>query len=248
MIQRPIRNLSTLDAVSDSATAEFIVAGDPVAGGQNGFLGVGSDPLHSLRFEQWNDTGKLGFTHGGVADYTFGPLVEPEGPSLDSPTEFVHLVYQYDTDAGRMDLYIDGVLAGSNTAAPGFELPSGLGQLGNNGALNEGMVGEIARVTVYDELLTPEVIASHANAWLGPDDLGGPIITILTKTPLGDDASVSFTWNSRPSATYIVERSEDLETWFELTDNHPSGGATTTFQETISDDGVPVRFYRVTAN
>ena len=235
-------------AVFDSATAEFIVTGDPVAGGQNGFLGVGADPIYNLRFEQWNDTGKLGFTHGGVADYTFGPLEEPEGPSLESPTEFVHLVYQYDSATGRMDLYIDGVLAGFNASAPGFELPSGLGQLGNNGGLSEGMIGEIARVTVYDEMLTPEAIASHANAWLGPDDLDGPLITTISKVASGDDALVSFTWTSRPATTYIVERSDDLVTWFELDDSHPSGGATTTFEETITDDNVPVRYYRVTAN
>jgi len=235
-------------AVSESATAEFILMGDPIAGGQNGFLGVGADPLYSLRFEQWDDTGKLGFTHGGVADYTFGPLEVPEGPSLDSPTEFVHLVYQFDADTGRMDLYIDGVFAGFNAAASGFELPSGVGQLGNNPGLDEGMVGEIARVTVYDQLLTPEEIASHANAWLGPDDLSGPIITTISKTPSGNNSLVSFTWNSRPAVSYVVERSSDLEIWFELDDSLPSGGATTTFQETIPNDEAPFRYYRVTEN
>ena len=50
-------------AISGSSTIEFIVSGDPVAGGQNGFLAVGSNGTHSLRYEQWNDTGALGFTH-----------------------------------------------------------------------------------------------------------------------------------------------------------------------------------------
>ncbi|MFT6862843.1 MAG: hypothetical protein ACJAVK_001403, partial [Akkermansiaceae bacterium] len=50
-------------AISGDATFEFIVSGDPVGGGQNGFLAVGtSDAANSLRYEQWNDTGQLGFT------------------------------------------------------------------------------------------------------------------------------------------------------------------------------------------
>jgi hypothetical protein len=44
-------------AVSGSSTIEFILKGDPVAGGQAGYLAVGSNSLFSLRYEQWYDTG-----------------------------------------------------------------------------------------------------------------------------------------------------------------------------------------------
>ena len=82
----------------------------------------------------------------------------------------------------------------------------------------------------------------------GPDDLAPPLITSISIVPSGIDAIVSFTWNSRPAVTYLVERSDDLETWFELDDSKASGGATTTFEENIAGDTVPKRFYRVTEN
>jgi hypothetical protein len=94
-------------AVSGESTFEFIVEGDPVAGGRDGYLAVGSNSSSSLRYEQWSDTGQLGFTQGGVADYTFSPLVL-------SPTEATHVTYVWDGD-GRMDLYLDGTLVGQNT-------------------------------------------------------------------------------------------------------------------------------------
>ena len=55
-------------AVSGESTFEFIVEGDPVAGGRDGYLAVGSNSSSSLRYEQWSDTGQLGFTQSGVAD------------------------------------------------------------------------------------------------------------------------------------------------------------------------------------
>ena len=53
--------------VSGESTFEFIVEGDPVAGGRDGYLAVGSNSSSSLRYEQWSDTGQLGFTQSGVA-------------------------------------------------------------------------------------------------------------------------------------------------------------------------------------
>lgn len=146
-------------ATSGGVTMEFILTGDPVAGGQDGFLAVGSNATFSLRYEQWNDTGQLGFTHGGVFDYLFTPAaLSPEAPT--------HLAYLWDGNV--MSLYLDGALAGTANA-PGFVMPTGVGSLGNNAALSEGMVGTIDRVTVYDSALTPGDIAAHANAWLVPE-------------------------------------------------------------------------------
>jgi len=146
-------------AVSGDATIEFIVSGDPVAGERNGFLGRGEDTTFSLRYEQWDDTGQLGFTHGGVADYVFDPpLASPEVPT--------HVTYRFDSAAENMDIFLNGGLAGS-VSAPGFAMPSGPGLIGNvqlDGG--EGMVGTIDRITVYDSALDPAVIGSHAAAFV----------------------------------------------------------------------------------
>jgi hypothetical protein len=160
-------------SISGSATMEFIVAGDAAAGGRDGFLGVGSNATFSLRYEQWDDTGQLGFTHGGVADYTFDPPVT-------SPATQTHIAYQWHEPTSTMSMYIDGSLAGTATAS-GFEMPTGAGSLGNSAELSEGMLGTIDRVTVYNSALDPAFITAHAAAWLMPEtdpyiplDLPGP--------------------------------------------------------------------------
>lgn len=157
-------------AVSDDATIEFIVSGDPVAGERNGYLGAGENSTFSLRYEQWDDTGQLGFTHGGVADYVFDP-------PIDSPTVPTHVTYRYDSVAENMDVYLNGGLAGS-LAAPGFEMPSGAGFIGNVSADGgEGTLGTFDRITVYDSAIDPSIIGSHAAAFV-PEPSGMLLIMI----------------------------------------------------------------------
>ena len=99
-------------AISGDATFEFILEGDPVGGGQDGFLAVGENSVNSLRYEQWDDTGQLGFTRGGVADNLFTPT--GDAALVLSPTEPTHVTYRWQDAAQRMELYIDGGLAGSS--------------------------------------------------------------------------------------------------------------------------------------
>jgi hypothetical protein len=147
-------------AVSGSSTIEFILSGDPVAGGQDGFLAVGSNGTWNLRYEQWDDTGQLGFTHLGVADYLFTPsVVSPEDPT--------HVAYQFDSTSSTMNVFINGDLAGTGSA-PGYEMPTGAGFLGaKNEAGDEGMLGTFYRVTVYDSAVDAAVIKSHSDAFGG---------------------------------------------------------------------------------
>ena len=160
--------------VSGESTCEFIVEGDPAAGGRDGFLAVGSNSSSSLRYEQWDDSGQLGFTQSGVADYTFSPLVL-------SPTEATHVAYVWDGD-GRMDLYLDGTLVGQNAAvASSFGMPTGAGFLGNNAARGEGMIGTIHRVTVYNEALSSDDIVRHSNAY--NEVLEPPVIESFSASP-----------------------------------------------------------------
>lgn len=159
---------------ADAVTIEFVLEGDPVAGGPDGYLAVGANSSSNLRYEQWRNTGQLGFTQLGVADYLFSPLVV-------SPTEPTHITYVWDGD-GRMQLYLDGVLAGENTqAGDGFTMPTGSGLLGNNSRNSEGMVGTIHRVTVYDEALDATTIRRHADAYNGITY--PPVINAFTATP-----------------------------------------------------------------
>jgi len=65
--------------------------------------------------------------------------------------------------------------------------------------------------------------------------------------------SVTFAWNSRPKADYIVEYSTDLENWEELDDGFASQGETTSFTHEFVPDfpnliGTERLYYRVTEN
>jgi hypothetical protein len=160
--------------VSGASTCEFIVEGNPTTGGRDGFLAVGSNSSSSLRYEQWDDSGQLGFTQSGVADYSFSPLVL-------SPTEATHVAYVWDGD-GRMDLYLDGTQVGQNTGvASSFGMPRGAGSLGNNAGGTEGMVGTIHRVTVYNQALSSDDILRHSNAY--NEVLEPPVIESFTASP-----------------------------------------------------------------
>ncbi|MDB4519147.1 CotH kinase family protein [Akkermansiaceae bacterium] len=160
--------------VSGASTCEFIVEGNPTTGGRDGFLAVGSNSSSSLRYEQWDDSGQLGFTQSGVADYSFSPLVL-------SPTEATHVAYVWDGD-GRMDLYLDGTQVGQNTGvASSFGMPRGEGSLGNNAGGTEGMVGTIHRVTVYNQALSSDDILRHSNAY--NEVLEPPVIESFTASP-----------------------------------------------------------------
>jgi len=147
-----------------------------------------------------------------------------------------------------MELYLNGVLSGVNAAAPGFEMPTGAGHLGNNAGLTEGMLGVMERVTVYNEAISPEDILAHANAWLGSDMTEPFVFTeiLVTVDPGTDVATVTLTWNSRPATRYKVEFSDDLIGWQEIDDSYPSGGETTEFTHIFgSASGILHRYYRV---
>ena len=150
-----------------SATFEFIVEGDPDVD-RAAYLAVGENTPSNLRYEQWDDTGQLGFTRLGLADYLFNP--EGDNPDLlASPRERTHVTYAWNADIERMSLFVDGLLAG--TVDGSFEMPTGAGFLGSNPSGTESMSGTIYRVTTYNELLSPETIQSHASAWLGGPDI-----------------------------------------------------------------------------
>ncbi len=153
--------------ITDSATFEFIVEGDPEVD-RAAYLAVGENTPSNLRYEQWDDTGQLGFTRLGLADYLFNP--EGDNPDLlASPRERTHVTYAWNADIERMSLFVDGVLAG--TVDGSFEMPTGSGFLGSNPSGAESMSGTIYRVTTYNDLLSPETIQSHASAWLGGPDI-----------------------------------------------------------------------------
>ena len=132
---------------SNDATVEFIVTGNPSFGNGSAFLAVGANSTSSLRYEQFSDTGQLGFTQGGVADYLFTPGV----PSPQAP---VHIAYVWQSASRTMRLYLNGSFAGSSAGvSAAFAMPTGQGWIGGNASSTETMAGTVFRVTVYDDVI-----------------------------------------------------------------------------------------------
>ncbi len=147
-------------ATSGDVTMEFILEGDPGAG-VSSFLAVGTgNPKSRLVYESWSDTGQLGFTQGGVADYLFSPAV----PSPATPN---HVAFVWDPAVLTMKVYVNGGLAGTTTGVDAaFAMPTGAGFLGGaNASADEAMKGTIHRVTVYDQVVPASVIKRHASAF-----------------------------------------------------------------------------------
>jgi hypothetical protein len=214
-------------ANSGDATMEFVLTGDPVAGGPNGYLAVGTNTSSNLRYEQWSDTGQLGFTQLGVADYLFSP-------AAPSPTQPVHIAYVWQAATRTMKLYLNGSVAGTQSGvSAAFAMPYGQGWLGNSGAGNEGMVGTIFRVTVYDDAVSDEVLQRHADAY--NDIVRPPILLSFAATPetIFTPANSALSWNVLNAAA-ISLNGADVTTLPGLT---VSPSMTTVYQLVASNAG-----------
>jgi hypothetical protein len=106
-------------------------------------------PDGALRLDQWEDTGQVGFTKFGTADYLLTPeVVAP----ID---EFIHLAYVADSTSGSIDVYLDGSWAGSN---PNYiPLPR---QMIGGGDAPDAILDE---VVIYDRTLSAHEIQTHYN-------------------------------------------------------------------------------------
>lgn len=186
-------------ATSDDVTMEFILEGDPVATGDSGYLAVGEISSSSLRYDQWQDQRKMGFTQTGVADYM-------PSPSIPSPTIATHVTYVWKAADFSMTLYANGVPAGTVTAVSDqFVMPSGSGFLGANPGGGEAMVGTIFRVVIYDEALTEEAIKRHADAFTSAQ--GPALISSFTAAPseIIGQGSATLTWQVENATAVFLD-------------------------------------------
>ncbi len=118
----------------------------------------------ALRLDQWQNTGRVGYTAFGVADYLVDPaVIAPLG-------QWVHLVYVADPASG-IQVYLNGVWAASN---PNY-IPLPRDVIGGADTANFFL----DELVIYDALLTPQEIMAHASA------VGIPEPTTLALLGLG---------------------------------------------------------------
>ena len=206
-------------ANSGDVTMEFILEGNPAAIASSGYLAVGANTASNLRFEQFNNTGQLGFTQLGVADYLFSPAVP-------SPTLPVHIAYVWQSGSRTMKLYLNGSVAGTiSGVSASFAMPAGLGWLGANSSSGEAMVGTVHRVTVYDDILADSILQRHADVY--NDVTRPPVLVSFTATPatIFAPAQATLAWNVQ-NALAVFINGVDRSTVSNLT---VSPGATTVY-------------------
>ncbi|MES2466214.1 MAG: CotH kinase family protein [Verrucomicrobiota bacterium] len=182
--------------VTGDGTFECIV--EPSGLAASAYLAVGSNTQSNLRLQQYNNTGELGMTLLGVADYRFSPAVP-------APAETAHLVWLWD-GAGTMQMFVNGTPAGSRSGvASPFALPTGQGWLGANPSSGEGMSGTVFRVTTYDSRLSVEAIRRHAEAFLGI--LSPPVISSFSADPpaAASGATVTLSWTVSGADTLTLD-------------------------------------------
>ena len=96
------------------------------------------------------------------------------------------------------------------------------------------------RVALTEEEINTIITSGVAGFTGAARDL---VITDLAFGP--NDGEVTITFDSVDNANYLIERSNDLVTWEELTDNHASQGETTTFTDFSLPAATRQIFYRV---
>jgi hypothetical protein len=145
--------------VTGNATFEFILKGDPTPSTGAVCLAVGTNTNSVLRYEQWQNTGVMGFTQLGILDYVFNPSV----PSQRGP---LHLVYAWNASTRTMKIYLNGLQAGICTDVDNvFAMPTGWGFLGGYQNNADLLYGTYYRVTVYNSLLGDDVIRRHSDSY-----------------------------------------------------------------------------------
>jgi hypothetical protein len=185
--------------LSGGRSFEFIV--NAGLGNASGSLLGGNS--QALKFEQWQDTGSLGITEYGVADYN-SSIPAPELTDT-------HLVYS--SDGTDTQLFVNGVLSYTFT---GVAL-TGTGQQGLataavlpiiTASYFDRLDGHILGFASYAEALPPAEIAAHYAALLNTTPVApGPfVITGISRNTI--TGAITLTWSSDDGATYRIDYSE----------------------------------------
>jgi len=226
-------------ATSGDTTMEFILEGDPTFGA-DGYLAVGATAANNLRYAAWPNTHQMGFTELAVADYLFTPAVP-------SPTTATLVVYVWNSTDLSMNIYTNGVLAGTCTNVDSnFAMPSGAGFLGSTPTGGEGMVGQIFRVVVYSGMEPEATIQKHASAFTS--EIVTPVGPSLSIAVMGSASAI--TLHGVAGTHYRIEYRNSLssaDAWQLLQDIPSLGGASLQVADPTPTTGRSQRFYRAAA-
>lgn len=121
---------------------------------------LGSSTM-AIKADQWNKTGKLGYTRFGVVDVTLNAA---------TPRDYTHLAF-VGTGSG-VSLYVDGSLTASDatTTALGRQVLAA-GRINPDLTVVDPLKGSIDELVIYDRALSAAEITSHFSAVPEPSSL-----------------------------------------------------------------------------
>lgn len=171
------------------------------------------------------------------------------GAITQDDAKWIHVAVNVDRENNLAEIFFDDTSQGSYdlSALTGNILPSQdmlIGVINGGGGAGAAQQCGLDDLAFYTGLLTEADRAGLAAGTTTPATITeGPAIPFkITSVEIDDEGVVSMTWNSVPDQLYAVDFSVDMRAWQELLDEHPSGGAETSFQHT---PGVARAFYRV---
>lgn len=248
-----------LFAASSMTVAFFFKAG-PAQGGDRLFTNNITDATKSFQVVTANDGLVLAVdpnASGEVAERTLF-TEDNSGPDrrlIDSESGWFHVVAstQGATGAERaanFKLWINGIDRTDNLQpnVTGWGTDTGMAKIGGrranptDGTTHSGAQDEVA--IWLDRVLTDAEVATLWES--ATTEKTVPLeITAIDLTETAGKPSVSLTWRSKPNRSYLIFSSPDLESWQEITDNHPSGGDATSFTDTTVPADATRLFYQV---
>ncbi|MFT6861845.1 MAG: hypothetical protein ACJAVK_000398 [Akkermansiaceae bacterium] len=180
---------------------------------------------------------------------------EPDRRFIDPEAGWFHIVASTEGATGperaaNFKLWVNGIDRTANLQpdSTGWGTDTGMAKIGGRRATatdsttHSGSQDEVAiwlnRVLTDDEVA--ELWQSAISEKIVPLKF-----THIENLEIEGVPSVTVIWQSKPGKNYEIYSSTDLEIWNEITDNHPSGGDSTSFTDSpISEDSTRV-FYRV---
>lgn len=196
---------------------------------------IDTDPLFNLGSEKLgnDDSLDLYLRDRGTTDHQLSTSTPLDGT-------WRHIVYTQNAANQQIQVFVDGVLDRDDWTYRAITLPEvNITSIG--GILRDTeccfIQGLVDDVSVWKGVMSPEKITQLASG-TSPAQLAG-LSQGLTITSLERDSAgnVTFTWNSRPGASYLIESSLTLEgIWDELDDSYASQGSETSYTQPAGGD------------